>query len=335
MTDGELEEISKSGVFSNGRSIWATWESERTSFGKTFRKLIHYPSFLPLFFSSDHYVDMLTSYRSNEAEPTYPLYFTWNENKCQILRDKYHVNAVHIEHPWMAYRRKRFPEHSVSGEGTLIFWPHSHGNLKVEIDLGVVKNYLENIPMQFHPIAICVSSLDIDMGIHNKLRQLGYPIYSAGNILSQSFVDRFYTLLNNFRYAGGFYLGSHIYYCLEFGIPYIAMDYTLVTLESKGIAEIPDGIYDFISKDYPDIAQREIFDSWYASLKNYSTTVTVEQMEFARRNLGSFSTTTIREIRILAYRELFRNAFKIPKLYYDYFKKKFGYSSRTAVVGKV
>jgi len=322
MTDVELENLSRSRLLGNGWSVWAAWESERTSYGKTFREKLRYPSFLPLFFSSDHYVDMLTSIRSNEILPTYPLYFSWNYKKCKILRDQFKVNALHIEHPWVSYRQKYFPRHSQTGVGTLLFWPHSHGGLKVNIDFNLVKKEIEKIPQSFHPLSICVSALDVDMGIHKKLRALGYPIYTAGNVLSQKFVDRFYSLLNNFRYAGGFYIGSHIYYCHEFGVPYIALDYKIVNLESVNDEIIPDGSFDFIAKDYPDEVQREIFESWYNTLKQFSNEVSNEQLEFARQQLGCYSTTEVHQIRKIVYYELLRHAHRIPMLYFNFFKDK-------------
>jgi len=265
---------------------------------------------------------MLTSIRSNEISPTYPLYFSWNAKKCKILRDQFKVNAVHIEHPWVSYRRKYFPLHSQSGIGTLLFWPHSHGNLKVNIDFNLVKKEIEKIPESFHPLSICISALDVDMGIHKKLRTLGYPIYTAGNVLSQKFVDRFYSLLNSFRYAGGFYIGSHIYYCHEFGVPYIALDHKIVNLESVNDEIIPDGNFDFIAKDYPDEGQREIFESWFESLKHFSSEVSIEQLEFAKEQLGCYATTEVHQIRKMVYYELFRCAVKIPMLYVNYFRDK-------------
>ncbi len=322
MTDVELEDISRSRLFGNGWSAWATWESERTSYGKTFRKMLRYPSFLPLFFSSDHYVDMLTSFRANEAQPTYPLYFSWNYSKCEILKDQFNVNAIHIEHPWMPYRRRHFPEHRKTGSGTLLFWPHSHDRLKVSIDFGLLSKELQEIPQSFHPLSICISALDVNMGIHKKLRELGLPLYSVGSVTSQKFVDRFYSLLNNFRCAGGFYPGSHIHYCHEFGVPYIALDYKLVKTESIGDEFINDGAYDFVAKDYPDEIQRNIFDSWYNSLKQYSDIVSDEQSEFSKKQLGCFSTTEVKHVRKLVYQELIRYAHTIPILYLNFFKNK-------------
>ena len=318
MCDRQLETLSRRRIIENGKSVWAAWESERTSFGKTFRRMIKYPSFLPLFFSSDHYVDMLTSYRPNEARPMYSLYFTWNQDKCSILREQYKVNAFHIEHPWMHYRRKKYPKHSQTGIGTLIFWPHSHGSLNVKVNFDAVKKEFEKLPSMYHPLSICVSSLDVQIGLHKQLRQLGYPLYTIGNVSSQNFVDRFYTTLNQFRFAGGFYLGSHIYYCHEFEVPYIAMDYSVVELESRGNDGIPDGTFDFLNKDYPEESQRHIFDTWYSSLMEYSESVTEKQLLFARENLGCFAATSLMEIRLHVFRALLVNAYKIPLIYISY-----------------
>jgi hypothetical protein len=193
----------------------------------------------------------------------------------------------------------------------------------VNIDFDLLRKEIEKIPQIFHPLSICISALDVNMGIHTKLRELGYPIYSVGNVISQQFVDRFYSLLNNFRYAGGFYPGSHIYYCHEFGVPYIAMDYKIANLESVGDEIIADGSFDFIAKDYPDETQRGIFESWYDSLRQYSCVVSDEQLEFAKEQLGCYSTTKVRQARIYVYLELLKHAHKIPALYFKYFKDKF------------
>ena len=55
----ELEDKLKLGITKYGFAPWVNWESERTGFGKLIRRMAFYPSFLPLFVSSDHYVDNL------------------------------------------------------------------------------------------------------------------------------------------------------------------------------------------------------------------------------------------------------------------------------------
>ncbi len=68
MSDLQLEEKCVPGRFSKGLSPWAYWESERTGFGRQFRRRAFYPSILPLMLSSDHYVDPLVTLRDNEVE---------------------------------------------------------------------------------------------------------------------------------------------------------------------------------------------------------------------------------------------------------------------------
>ena len=320
-SDLQLQKLSKNRPSRNGLSVWATWESERTSFGKTFRKMIGYPRFLPLFFSSDHYVDMLTSYRENEANPTYPLYLTWNKEKCTKLRNDYSVDAVHVQHPWISYRRKKFSVRNKESNGTLLFWPHSSEHLIVQLDIDKVKQVLAGIPEKYKPVSICISAHDIQFGLLQKIRTLNYPIYTVGNVQDQRFVDKFYTLINNFQFAAGFFPGSHVYYLHEFGIPYLAFDPSLVRTYSLGSMAIEDGEFDLIAKDYPDVNQRKIFDTWFEQMQNYSDSVSIEQMEFAAEQLGCKSSTSIWRVRKLVYMALLKNVHKIPGLYLVHFRR--------------
>lgn len=310
-SDSQLVELSRNRPFRNGFSVWAAWESERTSFGKTFRKQIGYPRFLPLYFCSDHYVDMLSSFRENEAKPKYPLYLSWNKQKCGYLKSVHGVNAVHVQHPWIPYRRKKYPDRNKNARGTLLFWPHSSENLTVKVDIDKAEMALSGLPERYKPISICVSSHDVQLGLIPELRKLNYAIVSVGNVQDQRFVDRFYKLVNNFKYSAGFFPGSHVYYLHEFGIPYLALDYALVTMS-----------VDLLAKDYPDINQREIFENWYNSMKGYTEEVTPDQMAFALEQLGCNSNTTRPELRRLTYCALRKNIHKLPILYFRYFFEK-------------
>lgn len=321
-TDSWLNKLSRNRPFRNGFSVWAAWESERTSFGKTFRKQISYPRFLPLFFCSDHYVDMLTSFRENEANPTYPLYFSWNREKCLKLRSLYGVNAVHVQHPWIPYRRKKYKYRNHDAKGTLVFWPHSSEQLTVQIDMERVEEQLSRIPEKYEPLSICISAHDVQLGLLPKIRRLNYPIFTVGNLQDQRFVDRFYQLVNNFKYSAGFYPGSHIYYLHEFGIPYLALDYSHVTMTSHGNPAFVDGKIDLLAKDYPDSIQRKAFEDWYKKMQDYSDEVTSDQMAFALEQLGCNSSTTRAEMRDLAYSALLENVLTTPKLYARYIWRK-------------
>ena len=314
-SDLQILELSKNRPIRNGLSVWATWESERTSFGKTFRKMIRYPRFLPLFFSSDHYVDMLTSYRENEANPTYPLYLTWNKEKCFKLRNDYKVDAIHVQHPWIPYRRKKFSARNKESNGTLLFWPHSSQHLKVQLDMEKVKQVLSGIPEKYRPISICISAHDVNLGLLPNLRTLNYPIYSVGNVQDQRFVDRFYTLVNNFRFSAGFFPGSHIYYLHEFGIPYLAFDYSVVTMSSHGSTAIKDGVFDLLAKDYPEEQERKIFDDWYAKMREFADEVSNDQLVFALNQLGCDSEISDNELRKKVYKQLVKNLHLIPGIY--------------------
>lgn len=266
------------------------------------------------FFSSDHYVSMLTSPRKNETNPTYPIYFTWNKEKCSKLSNTHGVNALHVQHPWISYRRRKYSKRNQDAKGTLLFWPHGNPSLTVRLDIKRVEQILMEIPEKYEPLSICVSSHDIQLGGLRDIRTLNYPIYTVGNLQDQSFVDRFYKLINNFKYSAGFNGGSHVFYLHEFGIPYLALDNSLVTALSHGNDEIPDGKIDLLVKDFQDADQRRLFDNWYLQLQTFSDVVSEEQASLAREYLGCGSNTSIWTIRKLVYSALLRNMHLIPKL---------------------
>lgn len=75
-TWSKLEDRAKVRRHEMGIARWSDWTSERTGFGRLFRKRAKYPSFLPLRISSDHYVDAHTGIRDDERVPRHDIYFS-------------------------------------------------------------------------------------------------------------------------------------------------------------------------------------------------------------------------------------------------------------------
>ena len=320
MTNVELEAMSKGRKFENGKSPWAAWESERTSFGKTFRRWAFFPTIFPLFFSSDHYVDLTTAIRTNETNSLYGLYFSWNKAKVQKLQENAGVNAIHVPHPWTHWRNK-MRGRNVDSSGTILFWPHSHESLNTHIDSDRIRKEILNLPLKYHPISIMMSSHDISEGKHIDVRKLGFPIVTAGSLNSQKFVDRFYGLVKEFNYAAGVYHGSQVYYCLDFGMPFLILAEESLKLESLGGNDIPAGFFDGVSVDYPDLAEREIYHKWFNSLKLQNDEVTQSQMEFVKEQLGYESETTRLRFTLLVWFQFFRHLHLVPSLWWRALKR--------------
>jgi hypothetical protein len=314
MSDEQLESLSKTRRISMGLSPWATFESERTSFGRLFRRRALYPAFLPLMISSDHYVSPLTVLRDNESHSGQGAYFSWNRTKVHRLQAA-GVNAYHTVHPWMAWRRKHFHRAEVT-RGTIVFWPHSHQTLTPEIDESEFIARLLGLPEDFHPFTLCISSHDIDKGLHRVLRRFDIPIVTAGDIKSQSFVQRFYHLLEEAKYAAGPNVGSQTFYCLEAGIPYRLVGEDLFSIR---VIEPDGGLgarYDDISVDFPEPEERERFLEFRNSLALDVVKVTDEQFVIARSNLGLDSEMSRFQFSCVVWGEAVRNFPSLIRLWF-------------------
>lgn len=322
MSDLQLEEKCVPGRFSKGLSPWAYWESERTGFGRQFRRRAFYPSILPLMLSSDHYVDPLVTLRDNEVDSQAKAYLTWNYTKMQRLR-KAGVAAYHVKHPWSSLLL-RWSEclPLCNRRGTLVFWPHSNDLVMPEMQLERFVAALHQLGDEYEPFAICLTSHDVEKGVHKSLRQFGLPITTAGALTSQSFPEVFLGLISRFRYTAGPGLGSHVYYALALGIPFRLVDPTSFRYRSVGKDGAPGQVYDDLSEDYPDPVDREIIDDLMDSLKSPYEDVPMHLREFASHQLGESAGMSRARFSILAWSVLLRSPIQVLRLYLRPLKEK-------------
>lgn len=220
-TDEKLESLSKiNSRFESGVAYWASVESESSSFGKTLRVWSLFPNFLPMYVCSDHAVHWESKCWPNETNSPYKVYLTWNSKKNEKMNNVAGKQSHYIPHPWVNYRKKFY--HPVSANlqrGTLVFFPHSgETSYPVFEDLDAYILKLKSLPKEYHPIVICLLYSDIEKGLHLKLRGYGLPLITAGTMISQKFVDRFYGILLNFKYSTSPNIGSHTFYSIEAGV---------------------------------------------------------------------------------------------------------------------
>lgn len=290
-SDEALQALSQTSVkYESGVVPWATWESENSSFGKTFREWAHYPKTFPLFFSSDHGVHWESRCWPNEINSAYATFFTWNRKKNDLMRSNYHKNSYHVPHPWVGYRKNHFPELPSNRSGTLVFFPHSNATTTpVYADLDQYINDLKSLPEKYQPVVICLLSDDIKKDLHKKLRKYGIPLVTAGALNSQNFVDRFYSLLYQFKYASSSNIGSHTFYILEAGIPFFLYgphpEYHI-----KGSDAVKDGKQDL--RDYGDEEDIDNFVKLKGLLTPVTDSISPDVSGMVREYLGMNSETS-------------------------------------------
>ena len=216
-SDAKLEKLSRRPFWEKGLSPWMAWESERTGFGLGIRMGGFFPVFFPLPVKSDHYADPITEPRDNELHNEWEVYLTWSAAKAELLRNQ-GLRAYCVKHPW---RYLGLGEIGRRGIGSLVFLPHSHGNLHTEFNWDIVREELTSLHVKHLPLVVCLGEQDIKSGLHKTVRtELGLPVVTAGELTSQFFPFRFWRLLARHRYTLGFNLASHSIYSIWAGRPF-------------------------------------------------------------------------------------------------------------------
>lgn len=315
MSDAELEHLATSHRLARGLAPWASWESERTGFGRLFRKRALYPSFLPLMFTSDHYIYPLVTKRRNEVSHELAFYGTWNQPKCQMLQDE-GVEALHIKHPWLDLRELHF-KHLTRGQGTLLFWPHGHDTLAPEIELDCLLTAITDLPSRYHPVSICLSSHEIQRGEHRNLRKLGYPLTTIGDLMDQRFPNRFYRALQMFAYTAGPHSSTHVYLSLEAGVPFLLFGRGCLQYRQR----LPDGSlgdpFDPTLNDFPNPSDREVELAFLKQLEGHMDDVPLDLQLHCRQQMGCDSPVTRKQFSVATWRALWTERNKALRLYAD------------------
>ena len=312
-SDEKLERLSQHSLSERGLTPWAAWESENSSFGKTFREWAGYPSFLPLCFSSDHGVHWESRCWPNEINSPYKVYLTWNKKKSTAMTMNHGKTSYYVPHPWVFHRKKFWGDPPANRGGTLVYYAHSNGQgTPLYKDLDQYIESLKNLPAQYQPIVLCVSFHDIQKNIHKKLRKYQIPIVTAGSTGARDFVDRFYSLVYQFNYATSPHIGSHTFYVLEAGIPFfIYGDHP--EFHMKGSDAVPDGLINL--RDYGDEEDIARLQKLRELLSAKVEAVTDEQRAMVSEYLGLDSNVSRSNASLIFWLSLFSNFGKVAGLY--------------------
>lgn len=257
-SDKKLTRLANRPFWEKGLTPWMAWESERTGFGLGIRVGGFFPNFLPLAVKSDHYADPITAERQNEVDNEWGLYLTWFPTKAKVINQT-GGNAMCIKHPWRYLGLKRIVR---PGSGSLVFLPHSHGSLRSEFNWENIRVQMSSLDSKYFPLTICLGEQDVNLGLHKIVREeLGLPVVTAGDLKSQLFPFRFWSLLSRYRYTVGFNLASHTIYCLWAGRPFRLLAdgaFSYLELDPDGQTRpLPASVEERLIRDYPDTETRE------------------------------------------------------------------------------
>ena len=300
-SDSELELLAEPLELDTGAAPWVYWSSELHSVGRLYREWGFYPRMLPLFIYSDHGIHRVSEFTPHEFNSDAKVHFVFNQDRVQKNTSWPEKDIICVPHPWVAYRRKKNITQLKNAKGTLVFF--SHACEGVEFTGRDSDNYfkaLKELPEKFKPLVLCMHMHDIIKGEHKRIRKHGLPIITAGNTSSITFVDKFYDLIKNFKYACSNETGSQLYFCTEMGIPYFFIGDKVIGFNHSH----PDLPLGYIDSDITEGEFRKIERDLFSDSVD---SVNLHQKIFAEWVLGLNSNVTRLSASWIFWREFFRN----------------------------
>lgn len=229
-SDELLEELCSSATLSTDQAIYGAiparyWPQEIYSFGRCFREVSGWPKWLPIPVSLEHGVPFGTELSKHEIEFPSLGHVSWSEWKPQRTTPFSAGKIIfRATNPWVTYRRKFWPNPSPHAFGSLVFLTHSApGHDRIDNSIADLIESEVALRGEYQPQSIMIAMHDVHLGLHRSLRHFGLPILTAGHSSSPFFVDRFYSIIKEFRAGLGTSPGSHSFYLEEMGLPFLTV----------------------------------------------------------------------------------------------------------------
>ncbi len=228
------------------------------SHGKWLRKFAYYPKFLPIYSHMDHGIDPYEAVSKANIEINMPSVFFFSPDRVNYYKKNSNktVPAYQIQSPFLFCRKYLGIEKDRKATGTLAFPAHNitskDKNNTINFDIDKYISDLKSLPDKYQPISVCMYWIDIKLGRHKIFLENGFNVYTAGNIHNYNFIENYYAILKNFKYATSNTYGSYAPYSVEMSIPFFLY------------GERPDRS-NFSTKDVP----KEVKNSTYSSVFDY------------------------------------------------------------------
>lgn len=236
--------------FANFKSIFpknTVIEAEYYGHGKWLRKSGLYPQKLPILLRTTHGPDTWDSVANHYFECGEKYVGFYTKRLCDDFKRRQNkVGSFVLKAPAYYCFKKKYSNKKQVKQGSIFFVSHSTFKTKVDTDHSNLICFLENLPDRFKPISLCFHFNDVLDGKTEVYFDKGYKIYCAGNFENKYFIENFFEIVNNFKYAIGNEMGSQFLYCTLAGIKSIIFPEVKTTIlienDSNHIAAKKDGL---------------------------------------------------------------------------------------------
>ncbi|TGE35403.1 hypothetical protein E4K67_25795 [Desulfosporosinus fructosivorans] len=204
------------------------------------REYTNYPPGLRLLFNGEHGWGADTAPNAGDLLTDEPLMLVLNRRRLQGWNEKSSIPAVIIGAPFVHYRKLRQIEKDIAAVGTVAFPAHATELMDSVFDIDGYCKLLLSLPIEFHPITICLHADDLARKKDVIYKKYGFNIVTAGPkyVPGFEFVQKFYEILRSHKYATSNQVGSYSFYAVEMGIPFFVLGEPVV-MENSGDRSAP------------------------------------------------------------------------------------------------
>ena len=302
MNNKELHEICKSHKIDE-RIVFQS--NVQYGFSKIIRKRAFYPSFLPICAYFEHSSPPFFDEIWNIEKEFMPNIFFHREVYATQWNKKFKGKARSFMSPFVWYKEKNNIKISNKAKGSLFFIHHTREGVNREHDLKNIIKTIDGLEEKQKPVSFCFYYLDIQKGLHLPYKELGYPIISAGNLYNPNFIENFYNLISNYKYALTNSIGGHLLFATNLGMP-VSYFEELEPIHKSELHGFNDTLL-ILHKSKTYLEAKKLF-------KGVHKNVNKEQKEFADKMLGRYSKTNSVILSLILYKSFLQYVFyKIRK----------------------
>jgi len=195
-------------------------EDRKYSLNRIIRLIAGFPEDRPLPCRYEHGHTPFDDRPVNDLRSKKRLMLVYNKRRLDTWQRYSKKKAVIIGSPFAQYRRLKNLYRVEEPCGTVAFPFHSTASVHSVFDREEYSRKLSELPSAFRPIKICVHEHDLQCGFEKIYREQGFEVLTAGVREKPDFVDKFYEILRNCKYATSNAFGSYLFYAVEMGIPF-------------------------------------------------------------------------------------------------------------------
>lgn len=146
------------------------------------------------------------------------IYLCWGERVHSNLKIFTKKKPYICGAPFVIYKKKKKIFKNPSRR-TIFFPSHSTEKISQDISAIDIHKIINKIDIHFKPVDICLHWADFQRD-KKVYEDLGYKVYTAGKIFSNSFTKNFYDILRNYEFSMSNKIGTYILYSIDLGIPF-------------------------------------------------------------------------------------------------------------------